>query len=206
MNTQILELIAARAGSNGRTGVMELIARLRSNSGGIPAVDPRELLARMGNGNPAISSFLKEIATQQAANLQGEASVIDVQPVQEHLEVTESGTSAVHEDSSAKQIELLTQRADSMLAELKLLRERNDLLAAAVGACCLCWGQDLGCRSCRGRGGPGFCMPDEALFGEYLVPAIQTLRAQKAKVRNFAAGVQSNGTEAETPLTNAANY
>jgi hypothetical protein len=77
-----------------------------------------------------------------------------------------------------------------MFAEIKLLRERNDAFAAAVGACCLCWGQKLECRSCRGRGGPGFCMPDETLFEEFVLPAIQTLRAQKAKTRNSSPQVR----------------
>jgi hypothetical protein len=74
-----------------------------------------------------------------------------------------------------------------MQAELEHLRERSDAMAAAVGACPLCWGQSLDCRGCRGRGGPGFCTPDESLFEELVLPALRTLRAQRASVRGSVA-------------------
>ena len=69
-----------------------------------------------------------------------------------------------------------TRRAD--LAELRMLRERCDALAAAIGACYLCWGDDSLCEVCLGNGVPGSAVPDRALFRQLIVPAIR--RAKQA--------------------------
>src|SRR5438128_12681744 len=54
--------------------------------------------------------------------------------------------------------------------ERERLAERNDLLARALGACPSCWGEDTGCRLCRGRGKPGSWFPDDDAFGQFVVP------------------------------------
>jgi hypothetical protein len=41
-------------------------------------------------------------------------------------------------------------------------------LAAALGACGLCWGEDDSCPSCRGRGRPGMVRPDLELRARLL--------------------------------------
>src|SRR5262245_22561143 len=41
------------------------------------------------------------------------------------------------------------ERYRHMRSELLALRERNDLLAEALGACFLCWGEYLDCQECR---------------------------------------------------------
>ena len=43
-------------------------------------------------------------------------------------------------------------------------------LAAALGACGLCWGEDDGCASCRGRGHPGAMRPDPVLRSRLFPP------------------------------------
>ena len=40
-------------------------------------------------------------------------------------------------------------------AELEDLRRRNEIFAAAVGACEICWGDDPACPICWGDGRPG---------------------------------------------------
>lgn len=49
-------------------------------------------------------------------------------------------------------------------------RDRLGLLAAALGACGLCWGDDDNCPSCRGRGRPGMVRPDPELRARLLGP------------------------------------
>ena len=61
-------------------------------------------------------------------------------------------------------------------AEAEALRERNDILAAAVGACHLCWGEDAGCRGCHGRGSPGARRPERVAFRRYITPALRRLQ------------------------------
>jgi hypothetical protein len=43
-------------------------------------------------------------------------------------------------------------------------------LAAALGACGICWGEDEFCPSCRGRGRPGMVRPDPELRARLLGP------------------------------------
>lgn len=76
----------------------------------------------------------------------------------------------------AERLELVrTARAqiEALAAEVDALRSRVDRLAAAVGACPECWGEDAGCRWCRGRGRPGFIPPDPQEFALIVVPAIR---------------------------------
>jgi hypothetical protein len=77
----------------------------------------------------------------------------------------------------------LRQQAESMFAELSQLRERNDVLAWALGACGLCWGEDEQCRACRGRGRPGFAIPDRQKFAQYVLPAARMLQVKRKKTR-----------------------
>jgi hypothetical protein len=216
MNNKLLEMILAQSCGAGRPGMADLMARLGSASGG-GSLDPKELLSRLGNSNPAVASLLQQMTAQQQQAAAAPVEVIDVEttPAQgaPHEAAATSGSDEIVEtaaepcdDDSARELQELQRRADLMCKELKLLRERNDLFAAAVGACCLCWGQDLNCRSCRGRGGPGFCIPDEELFEDYVVPAIHTFRAQKAKVQSLASAAPRRSVEAETPLRSVANY
>jgi hypothetical protein len=60
--------------------------------------------------------------------------------------------------------------------ELEMLRRRNDIFAAAVGACEICWGDDPGCRVCWGEGRPGWTEPNRGLFAEVAGPALRRLR------------------------------
>ncbi len=51
--------------------------------------------------------------------------------------------------------EKMYRRAQALQAELAESQERMSDIAAALGACGLCWGEDDGCPGCRGRGKPG---------------------------------------------------
>jgi hypothetical protein len=207
MNAKILELFAAQARSGGRPGIAELIAAMAASSS-VPQMDSKDLLARLGDNNPAVASLLQHMSAQQRNIRPADApTVIDVEPGPEVPRAELPAPSLDEpEDALAMELKELRRLNEAMRAEAKLTRERNDLFAAAVGACCLCWGTDLNCRSCRGRGGPGFCIPDEQLFDEYVVPAVRTLRAQKAKIRNLAPGVPPRSTETAGQFKAAANY
>ena len=71
-----------------------------------------------------------------------------------------------------------TSRAGQELADL---REVNDTMAAALGACRACWGGDTACPECDGHGGAGSRTPDPALFRELVVPAVRRVRALRAR-------------------------
>ena len=70
----------------------------------------------------------------------------------------------------------LSEQLRTQRAEIELLRRRCDRLAAALGACYLCWGRDAACVQCLGSGRPGWNEPDETLFRRLVVPAIRRHR------------------------------
>ncbi len=61
---------------------------------------------------------------------------------------------------------------DTDLGELEELRERNEALAAALGACFACWGTDIFCTHCGGEGRPGAAAPEPHLFRQLVAPAV----------------------------------
>jgi hypothetical protein len=69
-----------------------------------------------------------------------------------------------------------TVRIRMLRAEVEQLRRRSDTLAAALGACYLCWGRDAACVQCLGAGRPGWNEPDETLFRRLVYPAIRRRR------------------------------
>ncbi|WP_448501145.1 hypothetical protein [Sphingomonas sp.] len=78
----------------------------------------------------------------------------------------------------ADQLAAAEARIDAMKRQARKLvalhREADDRLAdlaAALGACGLCWGEDDFCPSCRGRGRPGMVRPDFELRARLLGPA-----------------------------------
>jgi hypothetical protein len=85
-------------------------------------------------------------------------------------------------DETVREIEILTNRLADTQAQLSAMRregrrlfeayrqacDRLADLAAALGACGLCWGEDERCPSCRGRGCPGMVRPDLELRSRLL--------------------------------------
>jgi len=184
MNSLLLEMVAARATAAGNPAVAEMLARLRASpSDADPAQTVQELLAQFGPGNPMASLIAKHLAEPKRQR------VIDVDPVEEIPEA--AGNSAPPDTGMSE----LRAHVESMFAELTVLRDRTDRLAAALGACCLCWGEDAGCRACRGRGRPGFAIPDELQFEELVLPAVLALRAQRARFGRPSPNPQTKSTQ-----------
>jgi hypothetical protein len=150
-----------------------------TNAGSAP--DLSELLGQLGAENP-MARMLSEHLAQQEASRRSAAPVIDVAG-----EVTPdspppddgAGREQAASDAATSAILELKSQAEAMFEELQVLRERNEELAWALGACPLCWGKDATCRSCRGRGRPGFCFPDSRGFLAYVLPAARMWRLKK---------------------------
>lgn len=68
-------------------------------------------------------------------------------------------------------------------AELRDLRQVNDTLADALGACRICWGGDPACAACRGRGRAGSARPDPKLFEELVAPAVRRVLTMRREER-----------------------
>jgi hypothetical protein len=190
MNPLLLQILATRA--NGNPALAELLARVQTSSGTDSSVDIRELLLKQTEGNPLLALFSKRCA-EPPVSLSSAPTVIDVEPTPQKQRAGQMAG-----DAAAASAGDVGEAAESLTLALNVLQQRNDLLAAALGACCSCWGQDPQCRLCRGRGRPGFAIPDEQLFREFVLPSIQMLRAQKA-----ASSVSSPPTNPKTAESNA---
>jgi hypothetical protein len=68
----------------------------------------------------------------------------------------------------------LRELLEALRVELRTLRGRSKALAAALGACPRCWGEDPRCPTCHGHGGPGWARPHEASFATWIAPALES--------------------------------
>lgn len=149
--------------------------------------DPDAMLAQMGKDNPSVAAILKMMEAQKAAAATREPVLI---------EGAVAGVSAEDLTEMSAQLEVVR-------AEVNTLRARCDAVAAALGACALCWGEDASCRACRGHGAPGHCIPDQELFCEFVVPAVRLMHASRQRSNNVgsrASGTTGTAREDTTPM------
>jgi len=159
----LLEALAAQAGG-GEVNVQEL------------------LLSRLGgtgdDADPTVGLIARYLAQAQA-----ESDTSSDDEEDEDLLDYPSELDRVKSEERVRAFRRLRQTMEQMYQELEDLRERNDTLAAALGACHLCWGEDLECPICGGTGRPGSSMPDRSLLVELVTPAVQRLRRREGSDR-----------------------
>jgi hypothetical protein len=175
MNDVLMEIVAARMSAQGRPEMAELLARLRAPGADTSQIS-QELLAQIGDQNPAVSQLIMQMGQSRPPK------VIDVE--------SEETAEPAFDESALNE---LKQSAADLFSEVQLFRDRTDKLAAALGACCLCWGEDANCRFCRGRGAPGFAHPDETMFEYYVVPAVLMMRERKQRRQTEVAELKQPG-------------
>ena len=143
-----------------------LLARL--GSGDAAGLSPADQLAALTSTNPALAPLVSLLQQRLAAPpvIEGEAEEIS-EPSPDLQQRTKE----------------LARLARKMFAELKVLRVRNDNLAAALGACHLCWGEDPDCPYCNGDGGVGAFVIDFELFDEIVGPALEQVHGRPGLVR-----------------------
>ena len=76
----------------------------------------------------------------------------------------------------SERLDALQDEIDRLKGINRILYEQCEHMAAAIGACPLCWGEDPECRECGGRGTPGAFLPHRASFAELVLPAIDRVR------------------------------
>jgi len=160
--SMLMSLLAARNGGALPTGPDGAVD--------FSAINPRDMMQKLSAGNPTVAAIMQMMEAQKAAAAAREPVVVE----------------GVVEDVTTPDLDDLAVQLEVARAEVKLLRERCDTVAAALGACGLCWGQDQSCRACRGHGAPGHCIPDEELFCELVVPAVRLIHASRKRSNNVA--------------------
>jgi hypothetical protein len=137
-------------------------------SGSAGGVGVEQLLAQMGETDPRVSLVTKYLASRREAE-EAEAEV---------SATAEAEREAAEAEKQAA-LRSLQRMARSMYAELEELRGRNDMLAAALGACYLCWGENVSCEVCGGAGAPGSAPPDGEMFAALVVPVLRRMQRRR---------------------------
>jgi hypothetical protein len=138
-----------------------------------PAVDPSALLQSLASGSTDPMSLL---LSQISANAPDNPSVGMLTSL---LQRRDPPAPEVDEEAQAEvavRLEELTEMVDNLYAEVETLRARSVELAAALGACYVCFGTDLLCPRCGGRGRPGSRPPKPEAYRAYVVPAVMRVR------------------------------
>jgi hypothetical protein len=126
-------------------------------------------LAQLANGDPQVAQIAQFLARREEA--------LSRELAQQEQDDAARDEEAHHAALTRQQITELRRVADDLSAEAAGLRTSLDTVAAALGACPGCWGEDPACRWCRGRGRPGSMPPDPDAFELLVLPAVR-LHAQ----------------------------
>jgi hypothetical protein len=134
-------------------------------------------LADFARQNPELAWFAQLVAMQRQAAVQASAEPPELEAAR-----TEVMTLAEHLRQSEARAEKLQRHARRLAAELDAALDRLSDLAAVLGACGLCWGEDRECRSCRGRGKPGMFAPEPATRSRFFAEAVEPAMRSNAAV------------------------
>lgn len=138
------------------------------------APDTHALVSPPWPGDPTIAALMKLVSRERAAIRASQSEELEGAAVDWSAEEVDELTDRL--DESVRDRRRLSAQLDRANNELQRLRDRNQRLADALGACSSCWGEDSGCPDCQGCGRPGRSMPDERLFEGIVMPAVRLLR------------------------------
>ena len=159
-------LLAARAAGGQAGGDLGLLGMLAAQGAG-----------GAGDSGDPIQALALRMLEQQMSTSPSE--VDDAGPTPEDIELERLEALERRRELLEQQKQQMTdlqQVLKSLYSEAEKLRARSDALAAAIGACYLCFGDDPLCPECAGNGVPGSLKPDIAAFRQYVLPAIQRVR------------------------------
>ncbi len=188
--------LASLLASGGTIDPMKLLA---ANGGGQTGLDPTllSLLASRRNEGEGSSDLLQNLAYRMieqrltASPESDEDDPPDDDQLRREQEELEGRRERLEEQR--QRMRDLKGVLTSLYAEIETLRVRNDTLAAALGACYLCFGEDPACPECHGNGEPGSLIPDAAAFRQYIVPALRRARSGRAYRPNGSLYTRKDG-------------
>lgn len=134
---------------------------------------PTELIAMMQQ-DPSKAQELVEAALAERAASDPTLAMMMQMLTTRAAPSTDEATSPA-EASTAEQIQ-------DLKAALANSYELLDDLAAGLGACAACWGDDTACAACRGRGRSGWRRPEDDRFRALIAPAVARRVAREVVV------------------------
>lgn len=172
-------------------------------------MDPTALLDMMmsGRGKMRPAQLLQQLASDSTTD---PAMARLVSTVLSRVDASDEDDDEEGDEDALKaaqnEVKRLRSTLEDVQRELKALSRtatrlarRNDLLAESLGACPECWGEDLRCSVCEGRGTAGSAMPSRETFLIYVAPAARRMRPQAPPRSSFSNHVneeeRSHGTK-----------
>lgn len=160
-----------------------LMEMLTNRSGLANGLNMQEVLSRMGQSGANADLIAQYLTKSQAVTTEDDAEVLDVEFEEDDDDTLSDFDEPVlprepiilqaEKATRSRVSEKLRAKIDGLMAELNEMRARNDTLAAALGACYLCWGANPTCQVCRGKGRPGAAIPDQKLFEQVVMPVVK---------------------------------
>lgn len=185
LNPLLLEALRSRQGSATDPALQALLSGMDAGASGDALPSVQELLSQLESTNPTAGLIAKYLAARQASESESSSEEEAIVVEGEAVYAAEVQSMAVEQfERLAQVVQRLGGQVKKLRAELDQLREVNDALATALGACYLCWGKDAGCPVCHGTGRPGTAIPDKQLFAWFVAPVLRTLQEQKEVNRN----------------------
>lgn len=131
------------------------------------------LLSQMDTSNPAMALLTRMIAERSVDS----ASRSEIEPDEDEEVENELSQARLKRLSAAYR--QLQHEAERLRNEVEELQLRNDTVAAALGACYLCWGEYPMCEVCNGNGVAGYFPVHVQPFNELILPAIRSFKRHK---------------------------
>lgn len=155
--------------------------------------DPDQLRAALAGGNAGIATLLADHPNPTVRLLS-------------EIWASQARTESAVEDDEPPAADPPADRAASrriarLEEELQRTGEFIDALAAALGACARCWGNDPTCPACAGTGAPGSIVPDRALFARFIAPAVHRLAEARRERLEASTSTQPTPVKDRTMVT-----
>jgi hypothetical protein len=178
INRQLLETIQNQPGGSANPMLEALLSQMDPNRSSAALPTMQELLTQLESTNPTATAIAKYMLARQEA--QNESDLVEDDEIEEETVYTaEAQQFTIENSEQVERIILRLEEVRELRVEVEQLKERNQTLAAALGACDLCWGEDAVCPVCHGGGEPGFRMPDIQLFAEWIAPTLRHFKPRK---------------------------
>jgi hypothetical protein len=176
------------------------------NSNQTSLTDPATLIKAISSSADPMSMLLSQLQAQGSSNPTAAllSTLLQMRKSAEAASAPAEDPDLAERDAQAQQerersFRELNETVSRLYAELDALRKRNDELAAAIGACFLCFGSDPLCPQCAGKGRPGSKLPDGSAYRKFVLPALR--RAQSGR-----GSVSGNGETGSNRIGSAAAF
>ena len=137
--------------------------------------DPMQaILSQLNNSDPQMKQLIEQ---QLLANQQKKKAEVTAEDILRKCKVQNK---RLFDQANALKEQLKKSKGEQERAVscLDYFLKVNNTLAAALGSCENCWGEDQSCETCGGEGIPGWRDVNKRLFNIYVQPCLEKVYGQ----------------------------